>query len=110
MTEAELSTLLDDVRRELGSTVDELERSRSAHRQVETLLLAVLEHVPSPIVVVDGDNRVRASSASAEREWGVQLDAPLPGTDPLGDLAGAVRRGVEEGAVPRDAIPAGFGV
>jgi PAS domain-containing protein len=103
---AELAELLDDVRRELGDAVDELDRSRAAHRTVESLLLALLEHVPVPIVVVDRDLRVRAASAEAERQWGVALDRPFLGTD---GLAEACRAAAEAGYVAAGSIPEGYG-
>jgi nitrogen fixation/metabolism regulation signal transduction histidine kinase len=107
-----LSGLLDDVRRELGSAVDELERSRAAHRQAESLLLAVLDHVPTPLVVVDRDQRVRAASAAAEGVWGSRVDAPLGAVEVLRDagLDETCRVAVAEGHLARDAVPDGFGV
>ena len=102
----ELAALLDDVRRELGETVDELDRTRVAHRAVESLLLAVLEHVPVPVVVVDADVRVRAVSAAAERHWGAALDRPLVGVDGLGD---ACRACFDAGYVAPESIPDGYG-
>ena len=102
----ELAELLDDVRRELGDAVDELDRSRAAHRRVESLLLAVLEHVPVPLVVVDRDLRVRAASAEAEREWGVTLDRPFLGADGLAD---ACQAAVDAGYVAAGSVPDGHG-
>jgi PAS domain-containing protein len=109
--ENELTTLLDDVRRELGEAVDDLERSRAAHRAVESMLLAVLEHVPVPLVIVDGELRVRAASAAAEEAWGASVDAPVSRLDELDD-AGVVdvcRAAIESGHVAASSVPAGFG-
>src|SRR3990170_5234168 len=78
-----LTALLDEVRRELGAAVEELERSRAGHRQAESLLLAVLDNVPTPVVVVDHDQRVPAASAAAEGAWGSRLDAPLSAVEAL---------------------------
>lgn len=112
MTDSDVDTLahlLDDLRRELGSAVDDLERSRAAHRRVESLLLAVLEHVPVPVVVVDGELRLQAVSAAAEQAWGAQLDAPLAGLgDRLGGIAGACQEALEAGRVAGDGLPEGL--
>ena len=80
-----------------------------AHRQVESLLLAVLEHVPLPVVVVDRDERLRATSASADEVWGAQLDAPLAGVASLRDLAPVARAAIEQGTVAPQTVPDGFG-
>ena len=105
-----LADLLDDVRRELSSAVDELERSRAAHRTLETLLLATLEHVPVPVVVVDREHRVRAASAAAERAWGAQLDAPMSTAAGLAGepVADAVSVALDEGKIDGHAMPEGF--
>lgn len=108
MTEVErpeLASLLDDVRRELGATVDELDRSRAAHRRAESLLLAVLEHVPAPIVVVDEELRVRAASAEAERCWGTTLDVPVSAVPALSAAADRCRAAFEDG----DGVPPTLG-
>jgi PAS domain-containing protein len=109
--DSELATLLDDVRRELGVAVDELERSRAAHRAVESMLLAVLEHVPVPLVIVDGELRVRAASSAAEAAWGATVDAPVSGLDELDDngVVDACRSAVEIGHVAASSLPEGFG-
>ena len=111
MSDLDLASLLDDVRRELAAAVDDLARSRAEHRKVESLLLAVLEHVPVPLVVVDPELRVRAVAAAAEQAWGATLDRPLSALDTLDDagLVGAVRAAFETGHVDQDAVPAGFG-
>ena len=110
MTDLELAALLDDVRRELGDAVDDLARSQAAHRRVESLLLAVLEHVPVAIVVVDAELRVRAVSAAAEQAWGATLDRPLSGLDTLDDagLVEAVRAAFDTGHVTDASLPDGF--
>jgi nitrogen fixation/metabolism regulation signal transduction histidine kinase len=109
--DGELAALLDDVRRELGEVVDELDRSRDAHRRVESLLLAVLEHVPVPVVVVDHELRVRAASAAAESQWGATIDRPIGGLDAFdrAGLSDTVRAGLDAGHVPVTAVPDGFG-
>jgi nitrogen fixation/metabolism regulation signal transduction histidine kinase len=107
----ELAALLDDVRRELGQVVDELDRSRDAHRHVESLLLAVLEHVPVPVVVVDQELRVRAASTAAESAWGATLDRPVAGLDAFdgSGLNGALRAWFDAGYVAAGSVPDGFG-
>ena len=111
MSDLDLASLLDDVRRELGETADDLARSQAEHRKVESLLLAVLEHVPVPRVVVDADLRVRAVSATAEQAWGATLDRPLSALDTLDDagLVESVRAAFDTGHVVDAAIPDGFG-
>lgn len=79
----DLAELLDELRSELGAAVDELERTRAAHRSVETVLSAVLDHVPTPVVVVDDELRVRAFSAAAEAAWDVRLDVAASSSDTL---------------------------
>lgn len=108
---AELTALLDDVRRELADAVDELDRTRAAHRRVESLLLALLEHLPIATVVVDEELRVRAASSAAESSWGASIDAPVSGIDALDDagVVAALRAGFETGHVPAGSVPAGFG-
>jgi hypothetical protein len=103
----ELGSLVEDLRLELHAAVDELERSRAAHRQVESVLLGLLEHLPVPLVVVDGEERVRVASAAAESVWDVQLDAPVAGVPALRDLAGAMRAALHDG-VQQQALPDGF--
>ena len=109
--DGELAALLDDVRRELGEVVDELDRSRDAHRRVESLLLAVLEHVPVPVVVVDSDLRVRAASAAAESMWAATLDRPIAGLDAFegSGLGSALRAAFDAGYVAAGSVPGGFG-
>ena len=109
--EGELATVLDDVRRELGAVVDDLDRSRDAHRRVESLLLAVLEHVPTAVAVVDADLRVQAASAAAEAAWGTVLDRPVAGLTTFDDsgLADAIRAAFDAGYVATGSIPDGFG-
>lgn len=109
---SELATLLDEVRRELGETVDELDRSRAAHRRVESVLLVVLEHVPVPIVVLDDELRVRAASKSAEAAWGASLDAHASGVDDLdgGGVVEAARAAFEAGHRAPHTVPEGFGM
>ena len=106
-----LAELLDDVRRELGEVVDELDRSRDAHRKVESLLLAVLEHVPTPLAVVDAELRVRATSAAAESAWGTVLDRPVAGLDTFdgNGLGTALRSAFEAGYVAAGSVPDGYG-
>jgi PAS domain-containing protein len=111
VSDLELASLLDDVRRELGDAVEDLARSRAEHRRVESLLLAVLEHVPVPIIVVDAELRVRAVGAAAEQAWGATLDRPLSSLDAL-DHAGlveAVRTAFDAGHVQAASLPDGFG-
>jgi PAS domain-containing protein len=108
---AELASLLDEVRRELDETVDDLDRSRAAHRRVESLLLALLDHVPVPVVVVDEDLKVRAAGAAAEAAWGATLDGPLSA---LGALEGAgvpdaCRAAFQVGHLAAGSVPGGFG-
>lgn len=103
---ADLASLLDEVRRELGTTVDELDRSRAAHRRVESLLLAVLDHVPVPIVVLDDELRVRAVSAAAERAWGATVDAPASAVDELGGAVETCRQAFELGYLSDPAVGA----
>lgn len=109
---AELATLLDEVRRELGETVDELDRSRTAHRRVESLLLALLDHVPVPIVVLDDELRVRAVSKQAESVWGASIDGHVGGLEELdgGGVVEACRTAFEVGHVAPSTIPEGFGL
>ncbi len=106
-----LSGLLDDLRRELTVANEELERSRDAHRRVETMLLAVLEHVPLPLVVVDVEQRVRAVSAAAEVAWDARLDAPVGGVAGLreGRVDELARAVADTGALDPGAVPDGFG-
>lgn len=108
---AELTSLLDDVRRELGDAVEELDRARVAHRTVESLLLAVLDHVPVSVVVVDERLRVRAASSAADRAWGASVDAAMSGLDALDDagVVDACREAFETGHLTSASIPAGFG-
>ena len=109
--EGELAAVLDDVRRELGEVVDELDRSRDAHRRVESLLLAVLEHVPTPVAVVDSELRVQAASAAAEESWGTVLDRPVLGLEAFegNGLGDAVRAAFDAGYIAAGSVPAGFG-
>ena len=109
--EGELAAVLDDVRRELGEVVDELDRSRDAHRRVESLLLAVLEHVPTPVAVLDADLRVQAASAAAEEAWGAVLDRPVAGLETFDDsgLSDSVRAAFDAGYVAAGSVPDGFG-
>lgn len=111
MAGSTLSELVDDLRRELAFANEELERSRDAHRRVESLLLAVLEHVPVAVVVVDDDQRVRAVSTEAERQWDARLDAPASSVDALhaAGLAELCRNAVETGAFEYARVPRGFG-
>lgn len=107
----ELLGLLEELRGELASAVDELDRTRDAHRRLESLLLAVLDHVPLPIVVVDGELRVRAAAASAEDRWHA---APgRPGSALQGVPAGALdacRAALDQGSVRHGDVPDGYGV
>jgi PAS domain-containing protein len=107
---ASLAALLDECRAELTAAVDELERSRAAHRTVESLLLAVLDHVPVPFVVVDAEGRLRAVSAAAQETWGAQLGDLAAGVRPLGDagVPELCRVAVEAGHVPAATVPPGF--
>jgi hypothetical protein len=107
----ELRALLDDLRRELGEVVDELDRSRAAHRRVESLLLAVLDNVPTPIIVLDDSLRVRAASASATATWHVSLDAMATGVEELdrGGVVEACRAAFESGHVTSGSMPVGYG-
>lgn len=111
LSQTELVTLLDEARRELGATVDELDRSRAAHRRVESLLLAVLDHVPMPFLVVDEELRVRAASATAESSWRATLDGPLSGLDALhaAGVDAVCRAAFEAGHIAAGAVPEGFG-
>jgi nitrogen fixation/metabolism regulation signal transduction histidine kinase len=105
-----LAELLDDCRTELAAAVDDLERTRAAHRTVESLLLAVLDHVPTALVVVDAEGRVRAASARAASAWGAQVGDLAGGVPTLGaaGLAETCRRSIEAGRVD-GAVPDGFG-
>lgn len=114
MTELGLDSvagLLDDVRMELAAAVEELERSRAAHRRVESVLLAILEHVPIPVVVIDDGIRLRAVSSAAESAWGASLEAPASSVEALHDagLPEMARTALETGHVDQSAVPGGFG-
>lgn len=106
-----LVPLLDDIRRELSDVVDELDRTRVAHRRVESLLLAVLDHVPVPVVVVDQELQVRAVSAAAEQAWAATLARPMSEAGPLDDqrVTEVCRTALATGHVTPDAVPEGFG-
>lgn len=107
----ELVELVDQLRQELAAAVDELDRARDAHRRVESLLLALLEHVPVPLVVVDRELRVRAATAAAEGAWGADLDRPLSALEGLdAGVVAACRTGVEQGIVRPGDVPDGYGV
>lgn len=106
-----VAELLDDVRMELTAAVDELERSRASHRRVESLLLAILEHVPVPVVVIDDGIRLRAVSAAAESAWDASLEAPASSVEALHEagLPEMARTALEAGHVDRSVVPDGFG-
>ena len=107
----ELATLLDEVRRELGETVDELDRTRAAHRRVESVLLVLLDNLPVSVVVLDDDLVVRAASKAAEASWGATVGAHASGLEAL-DSPGVVetcRTSFEAGHVAPGSVPEGFG-
>jgi hypothetical protein len=60
-----------DMTRELDVALDALEASMSAHRTLESVLLAILANVPLALVVTDRE-RVRAASTRAEETWGAR--------------------------------------
>lgn len=69
--------MLSAVAEELESAVAELQRCRDAHRQTESLLLAVLDKLPVSLLVVDESRRIRAASTHAHEQWEVELDRPF---------------------------------
>lgn len=105
-----LVALLDECRAELATAVDELQRSRAAHRAVESLLSAVLDHVPAPLLVVDAEGRVRAVTAAAERAWGARLGDLAAGVPALRRTGAAevLHAAVEAGHLAGRSLPDGL--
>jgi hypothetical protein len=91
----------DELSRELATALDALEASMAAHRALESVLLAILDHAPVTLVVTDG-HRVRAASKPAEQHWSAKTGTSLAA------LPEDVRRAVDAKLTGSGDAPAGL--